>query len=243
MRLPLRTSLALAGLLQLGAVGCHRSPSTGADGGAASLSALPAAPAVDVIVLRDADAYSVAVARGAMPCILYPDAMYDATMCPVEARPLQSPPAGPSRSRLVALGLVRFMDKNAPQTPQMGQLTVNLNRMDHPHQPTQESAQAVGSGMVDSFTRSVAGAMLGAGGPSVRLMTTDAGLQVARISFDATRVTGDTPRMEHSVSFTVWSTEGAYTFSLTSRQQYAEVMDALAAQMAASLRVAHPAAP
>jgi len=234
----------LAGLLQLVALACHRSASTGSDaGGAASLNALPAAPAVDVVVLRDADAYSVAVARGASPCILYPDSLYDATMCPVEARPLDSPPPGPSRSRLVALGLLRFVDKNAPQTPQIGQLTVSLNRMDHPHQPTQEVAQAFASGMVDSFTRSVPGAMIGAGGPSVRLMTTDAGLRVARISYDATRISGDSPRMEHSVSFTVWSTDGAYTFSLTSRQQYAEVMDALAAQMAASLRVAHPAPP
>jgi hypothetical protein len=196
---------------------------------------------VDVIVLRDADAYSVAVARGASPCILYPDAMYDATMCPVEARPLQSPPPGPSRSRLVALGLVRFVDKSSPQTPQMGQLTVSLNRMDHPRQPTQEVAQAFASGMVDSFTRSVPGAMVGAGGPSVRLMTTDTGLPVARISYDVTRISGDTPRMEHTVSFTAWSADGAYTVALTSRQQYAEVIDALAGQMAASMHVAHPA--
>jgi hypothetical protein len=225
-------------LCVLGALACHR-PSSGTDAGAGGLSALPAAPAVDVVVLRDGDDYSVAVARGASPCILYPDSLYDATMCPVEARPLPTPPPGPSRSRLVALGVVRFVDQSEPR---IGQLTVSFNRMDHPREPTEESAQAFASGMVDAFTRSVPGATITPGGPALGLMTTDSGLHVARIIYDVKRISGDAqPRMEHSVSFTAWSTDGAYTFSLTSRQQYTEVMDALAGQMAASLKVAHPA--
>ena len=228
-------------LCVLGALACHRvAPAAGTDAGASGVAASPVVPTVDVVVLRDGADFSVAVARGANPCILYPDTMYDATMCPVEARPLPSAPPGPSRSRMVALGLVRFVDKGEPR---IGQLTVSLNRMDHPREPTQESAQAFASGMADSITRSVPGATVAPGGPSLRLVTTEAGLHVARITYDVTRISGDNPRTEHSVSFTVWATDGAYTFALTARQQYADVMDALAEQMAASLRVAHPAPP
>jgi hypothetical protein len=224
-------------LAPLAAVACHGSSSTaGADAG----SALPPAPAVDVVVLRDGDDFSVAVARAANPCILYPESMFDATMCPVEVQPMSSPPPRPGRSRLIALGLVRFVDQTETRA---GQLTVTMNGMDRPREPTQASADAFAASMVSSLLKSVPGASLGSALPSTRLMTTDAGLHVARISFELGRMAEDRPKLEHTVSFTVWSTAGAYTFSLTAERQYATVMDAVAEQMATTLKVAHPAPP
>lgn len=224
-------------LALLATAACHRSSSpAGADAG----TALPSAPAVDVVVLRDGDDFSVAVARGASPCILYPENLFDATMCPAELQPMSTPPPRPGRSRLVALGVVRFLHETETRA---GQLTVTMNRMDHPREPTQASAVAFASGMTDSLVKSVPGVMLSAAGTSTRVMTTDSGLHVARIAYDYSRLGDDRPKYEHSVSFTVWSTDGAYTVSLSCDKQYAVVMDALADQMAASLKVARPAAP
>lgn len=229
---------AVAVPLGLGALACHHPSSASKD--EAGSSVLPSSAPVDVVVLRDGDDYSVQVPRAATPCILYPERMFDTTLCPVEARPMSTPPPGSSRSRLVAMGLVRFADQDEVR---MGQLTVSYNRVDHAQQPTQAVASSFAAGMVDSLVRSVPGAAVASGGPSVRLMTTDSGLPVTRVSFDVSRISGDTPRLEHSVSFTVWSVEGAYTFSLSARRQYADLMDGLAQQMASSLRVAHPAPP
>jgi hypothetical protein len=210
---------------------------TGDDAGS---SVLPPAAAVDVVTLRDGDAYSVSVARAAAPCILYPESLFDTSLCPAEARPMPSAPPGSSRSKLVALGLVRFVDQ---EQVLMGQLTVSFNGMSHASEPTQATAVAFGSGMVDSLVKSVPGSAVVGGGPSVRLMTTDSGLHLARISFDLSRIAGDKPKLEHSVSYTAWAADGAYTLSLTTRVGYASMLDALADQMAASIRVAHPAPP
>jgi len=235
-----RSFALLTWVLVAGSTGCHRSSSRAAPGDDAGSSVLPAAAAVDVVTLRDGDAYSVSVARAAAPCILYPESLFDTSLCPAEARPMSSAPPGSSRSKLVALGLVRFVDH---EQVLMGQLTVSYNGMSHASAPTQATAIAFGSGMVDSLIKSVPGSAVVGGGPSVRLMTTDSGLHLAQISFDMSRVSGDTPRVEHSVSYTAWTLEGAYTFSLTTRAGYSGIVDTLAAQMAASVRVAHPAPP
>ena len=171
------------------------------------------------------------------PCIQFPASLYDPASCPPEAHPAANVPTQ-EKVRLLAIGFLRLEDQGAERRAPW--ITVSLNKMAHSYAPDMESASALAAGMADEIPKRVAGATIRDGRPTVRLTRIN-GLTAARIEYDVDGATGLDARLQHSVSYTVWSPEGAYIMAITGPSDSGPAFDLAADRIAQSLRLAHPA--
>jgi hypothetical protein len=96
--------------------------------------------------------------------------------------------------------------------------------------------------MTARIPEAIPGASVRGGRPTVRLLSMN-GLTAARISFDVDGASGKYERLEHTVSYAVWSPEGTYVFVLNTGSTNAAAFDALADELASTIRLTHPAPP
>ncbi len=186
--------------------------------------------------VRDGDEYSFDVPRRARPCIVFPASMFESANCPPDARPLDTPPPSPERERVIALGIVQAGDQRPAQ------ITVTFNRLKRSFQPDQAVAEAFAAGMMRQIPASIPGGRVRAETSTVGLLAMH-GLTVARVAFDVDGASGPYERFQHAVSYSVWGPGGSYTVSLYTANANAPALDALAQEMAATIRLSHPAPP
>jgi hypothetical protein len=188
--------------------------------------------------IRDGDDYSLAIPARLHACFVFPASMFDADECPPGSK-IADPAAFPSKVRLLAIAVFRL---GVDSGTGLVQLTVSMNQMGHSYQPFPASARAFADGITRGIPQSFAGATVRGGTADVRLVTAN-GLPMARFAYDVDGLSPQSRRFAHGVMLAVWSPEGAYTYTLNSRAEDAAAADAMADEMATSVRIAHLAPP
>jgi hypothetical protein len=140
-------------------------------------------------------------------------------------------------SRVIAVGLARVHDG---ETVREAQLTVTMTKLRRSQQPSQDSAEAFAAGMADEAVAAGPGLRIRGGRPTTRLVTL--GDRVfARISFDIEGATGSLARLQHYIGYTVWAPEGPYMLGLNTMTANGPAIDALADEIARTVRLTRPA--
>ncbi len=162
--------------------------------------------------------------------------MFDATNCPAGVKPTESVP-GAGNTRVVALGLLTVADRG---TQRQAQFMIVFNALTHSSQPDRAVADAYAAGMMNGIPSQAPGGKVRAESRSVRLATRP-GDTLARIAFDVDGATGAYERFQHSISYSGWSQRGSYAFTLNTAGPNAAAFDALADEVAQTIRLVHPA--
>jgi hypothetical protein len=200
----------------------------------------PASAAPAPTVVRDGDAYSFGIPARAGACVLFPATLFDAAACPSQAKPLTTAPDMPEDVRLLAVGILRIDDPGHEHQAVL--LTASLDKMRHSLEPDEASAASFAAGMRDEAKESAPGTTVHSGSESVRLASIH-GVRLARIAFDLDGATGTYARLQHTIAIVGWSSAGAYAITLNCTRADAPAADALADEIAKSVRVAAPAPP
>jgi hypothetical protein len=225
-------------------LGCH-SPEATAPARAAD-PAIPKASAGDTgstmvdegIVIRDGDEYSFSIPRRVQACVLYPVAMFDSATCPAGAKPAEKVPSTED-TRIIAIALLNVEDHG---TKGSAILVTTVTKLRHSRQPNQDTANAFADGSIDEVVNHVPGGRLHPGSRHVDVIP-HGGQAMARISFDVDGASGQYQTYQHSLSYSVWAPEGPYMMSFEATQASAKAIDDAAAEMAATIRLVHPAPP
>jgi hypothetical protein len=182
------------------------------------------------LTVHDADQFSVTIPDGPRVCVLTSDVRPDPASCGVSAaQQTLPPPSGDQRT--LAVGAVWIA--KSPAT--FASAVVKLSA---PRAENAEAAAAYAKGMTDSLVERMRGA---APRPPHIDMQDIHGLTAARVVVDVDGLPADERIVQHLVSYAVGADEGLYSFTLTSSAADAAAVDALAAEIAATMTVAHPA--
>jgi hypothetical protein len=188
------------------------------------------------VTLRVGDAFAAELRPNAHLCVLYPTSPLDPALC-AGIKPIAYAPDPDSVGHVVTIGIVRFLDEDKGD-PVFAVLTFTTATMPNAALPTTSTVQAFGGGVVKGFLGSVPGASIRGGQPSTQLVDAGGAL-VARVSFDVDGLGDGHQNLEHVVSYTAWAREGSYSLLFTCKSAFAHAVDALAAETAVSMRVAH----
>jgi hypothetical protein len=191
--------------------------------------------------VHDADLFSVGIPADGHVCVVTTDARPDPASCSASVGQQTLPPES-SEGRTLAMGAV-WVTKAVPDAGAVvsspATFTAALAKVaDEPAQDP-ESATAYGKGMADSLVAKIPGA---APGPVHVDMQEINGLTVARVTVDVKGLPADSRILQHVVSYAVSSEEGLYSFTMTGSSADAGAVESFAAEVAATMAVAHPAA-
>jgi hypothetical protein len=187
------------------------------------------------VTIHDGEEYSFSIPRRARICILYPASMFDSATCPPGAKPPDSVPR--DNPRTIAVALVNIHDWGSGKS---ALLVSALTKRSRPLQPDHGIAEAFAAGMMAEVHKTVPGGRVRPDTRSVDLVTLHR-RTLARISFDVDGATGPYELYQHSVSYSVWATEGCYTTAFYTVGSDAAAIDALAEEVAGTIRLAHMA--
>ncbi|HEX8796395.1 MAG TPA: hypothetical protein VF765_35835 [Polyangiaceae bacterium] len=182
------------------------------------------------LTVHDADHFSVTIPDGPRICVLTSDARPDPASCGVSAGQQTLPPPT-DEQRTLAVGAVWISKSPATFSSAVVKLSV-------PRAENQESATAYAKGMTDSLVQRMPGAAPRP--PRIDLQDIH-GLTAARVTVDVDGLPADSRIVQHLVSYAVGAEEGLYSFTLTCGAADAAAADALAAEIAATMTLAHPA--
>ena len=192
-----------------------------------------------VLEIRDGFDFAVTVPARAHACVVYPASLFDEAACPKAARAHTNPPSGLSEKvRLLAIAILQ---PGAPGGVPV-QLTVSLDKRDHPYQPEPDGAFAFAEGLMAATRRTQPGATVRGRAPEIRFLTAH-GIPVVRMTYDLDGCTGTQERLAHASIYTVMTPQGMYWVALNAPLDEAEVARDLADEMVGSLRVSKLAPP
>ncbi len=205
------------------------------------LVVLLSAPVVDAatsgpVAVHDGEEYEASLPARTRACIVFPASMFDATHCPAGAKPTESVP-GSGKTRVVALGLLTVDDRGKQR---QAQFMIAFNPLTYSSQPDRAVADAYAAGMMDRIPSQVPGGKVRTESRAVRLVTRP-GETLVRIAYDVDGATGAYERFQHSISYSGWSQRGSYAFTITTAAANAAVFEAVADEIAQTIRLVHPA--
>jgi hypothetical protein len=185
--------------------------------------------------VRDGSEFVMDVRPDAHVCVLYPEGPLDPVACS-GLKSIAAPPQPDARHNTLALAAVRLPEQGSSLVAVLNFGSTNLPNAALP------TGATVGE-FADAFAKSSIQDMPGTsvrGGHAAARLIEHGEVPLVRVSFDVDGLDAEHQNMEHLIAYTAWGSGAIYSVVFTCRAKNAAVVDALADESAASIRIAHP---